>query len=136
WEKTEQYNVGLDISLLGNRFRATVDYFDKITNDMLIRMPLPPSSGFGSKYENLENAEIQNKGIEMTFNTVNITRQNFNRNSSISFTTNKNTVKSLGGASRIFVGSVPFVSNTSVIQEGSPLGSYLGYKWTGIFQED
>jgi TonB-dependent starch-binding outer membrane protein SusC len=136
WEKTEQYNVGLDVSLWENRFRATVDYFNKITNDMLIRMPLPPSSGFGSKYENLENAEIQNKGIELTFNTVNITRQDFHWNSSISFTTIKNTVKSLGGASRIFMGSVPFVSNTSVIQEGSPLGSYYGYKWIGIFQQD
>lgn len=93
WEKTEAINVGLDFSVLNNRLSGSIDYYAKTTKDMIMQQRLPYFSGFSSIYTNL--GEIQNNGIELTLNSVNIDQKNFRWTSSLTFSYNANKIKHL-----------------------------------------
>lgn len=95
WEKTESYNVGLDYSILNNRISGSVDVYRKSTKDLLILRALPDVTGFANILDNL--GEVQNKGIELSINTLNMTRQNFSWKSSINFSLNRNKIVHLYG---------------------------------------
>lgn len=64
WETTTQLDVGLDVGFVDERVRLTLDYYQKNTNDLLARVPLPTSVGFGSIITNL--GEIKNTGLELS----------------------------------------------------------------------
>ncbi len=133
WETTEQFNIGIDASVLGGRISATLDYFSKNTKDLLFSMPLPRSSGFSSIMTNV--GEVENKGIEILINSTNISTPNFHWNMSINFSAINNKVLDLGDVEDIVTGNIQSVGNTAIIQVGAPLASYYGYEVTGIFQE-
>lgn len=95
WEKTESYNLGLDYSILNNRISGSVDVYRKSTKDLLILRALPDVTGFANILDNL--GEVQNKGIELSINTLNMTRQNFSWRSSINFSLNRNKIVHLYG---------------------------------------
>src|SRR5690606_32163305 len=66
WETTAQTDVGVDISFWNSRLNVTADYYWKYTTDLLASVPLPPSVGFGSIFQNV--GEIRNQGIELGVN--------------------------------------------------------------------
>lgn len=133
WETTEQFNVGIDASILRGRLSATLDFFSKNTKDLLFNMPLPQSSGFSSIMTNV--GEVENKGIEFLLNSTIISQSNFHWNFSVNFAAIRNKVLDLGSVEDIVTGNIQAVGNTAIIQVGSPLASYYGYEVTGIFQE-
>ena len=133
WETTEQFNVGIDASVLSGRISATLDFFSKNTKDLLFNMPLPLSSGYNSILMNV--GEVENKGIEFLINSTNISSENFHWNMSINFSALKNKVLDLGRVEQIVTGSIQAVGNTAIIKTGAPLASYYGYEVIGIFQE-
>ena len=100
WEKTESYNVGLDYSILKDRISGSVDVYRKSTKDLLILRALPSVTGFENRLDNL--GEVQNKGIEISLNTVNFKRQNFSWRSSANFTLNRNKIVHLYGKVPVF----------------------------------
>jgi hypothetical protein len=95
WERTESYNIGLDVGLLNNRIDLTVDMYDATTKDLLLNRQLPRITGFASIMSNL--GLLGNRGIELTLNTVNINRPDFSWNSSLVFSLNRNKIKELWG---------------------------------------
>ena len=95
WEKTESYNLGLDYSILNNRISGSVDVYRKSTKDLLILRALPDVTGFANILDNL--GEVQNKGIELSINTLNMTRHNFSWRSSVNFSLNRNKIVHLYG---------------------------------------
>lgn len=126
WETTEQIDVGFDAIAFKGRLSATFDYFIKNTKDMLYNRPMPRSSGFSSRRENI--GSMQNKGIELQLSTINFTNSNFKWTTTVNFSHIVNEVTSLGGLNEL-------VSGFSIIKEGEPLHSYYGYKMIGFFQE-
>ncbi len=100
WERTESINLGLDYSILKDRIGGTIDIYQKSTKDLLILRALPDVTGFESRLDNL--GEVQNKGIELSLNTVNIKSQNFSWRSTINFTLNRNKVVHLYGPVPVF----------------------------------
>jgi TonB-linked SusC/RagA family outer membrane protein len=136
WEKTTQYNVGLDLSLLDRRVNFVFDVYYKKTNDLLINVPIPLTSGYATVLQNIGG--VENKGLEIGLNTENIKSENFSWNSNFVFSTNKNKVVSIGnGVNQFF----PVVPNGSLLQQqpvtvkvGLPLGTFWGYRTAGIFQ--
>ena len=66
WESTNQFDLGVDVAVLNNRFRFTADYYLKETRDLLNDIPLPSSSGYNNTRGNV--GKIQNKGFEFSFN--------------------------------------------------------------------
>ncbi len=130
WEKTAQADIGLDLGILDNRFRLTADYYRKRTTDLLAQVPLPPSVGFGSIYQNV--GEIENKGLEFSV-FADILRNKVKWNISANFSTNRNKVIELAGGSDIFSsGQTAVWSTTNIAREGEPLGVFYGYIEDGL----
>ncbi|PWB28240.1 SusC/RagA family TonB-linked outer membrane protein [Flavobacterium sp. HTF] len=136
WEKTNQYNVGLDLSLLDRKINFVFDVYYKKTNDLLISVPVPLTSGYATILQNIGG--VENKGIEIGLTTENLKTENFSWNSNIVFSANRNKVVAIGnGVDQFF----PVVPNGSLLQQqpvtvkvGLPLGTFWGYKTNGIFQ--
>lgn len=136
WEKTNQYNVGLDLSLLDRKINFVFDVYYKKTQDLLISVPVPLSSGYATVLQNIGG--VENKGIEVGLTTENIKTENFAWNSNIVFSANRNKVTEIGNGVNEFF---PVVPNGSLLQQqpvivkvGLPLGSFWGYRTNGIFQ--
>jgi TonB-linked SusC/RagA family outer membrane protein len=134
WETTEQFNIGIDASILAGRISGTMDYFIKNTEDMLINLPIPRATGFGSIISNI--GKMENKGFEFLLNSTNISQQFFTWSTSLNFSAIKNKVKDLGESGDIITGNVQSIGNTTIITEGYPVNSYYGYEVIGIFQMD
>ena len=94
WEKTTQYDGGVDLGLFKDRINLSVDYYNKLTTDMLLNVPLPQSTTTGSVRKNYGN--VENKGFEVQLSTHNVKSPNFNWFTELSWSTNKNTIKKLG----------------------------------------
>ena len=136
WEKTTQYNAGLDLALWDRKVNLVFDAYYKKTTDLLISVPVPLTSGFTSVLQNIGG--VENKGIEIGLNTENIKTENFSWNSNFVFSANKNKVVEIGNGVQQFF---PVVPNGSLLQQqpvivkvGLPLGTFWGYKTNGIFQ--
>lgn len=136
WETTEQVNVGLDMGFLDNKMSASLDWFWKNTSDMLLSLPVPRSTGYGSKLVNMGG--MVNKGLEFSLSSHNVDNMNFSWRSDLNVTTLKNEVKDLGqGIDRILTGRVPSTSgNSAIITPGMPIRSFYGYEVESIWQLD
>ncbi len=136
WEKTNQYNVGLDLSLLDRKINFVFDVYYKKTKDLLINVPVPLSSGYATVLQNIGG--VENKGFEFGLTTENVKTENFAWNSNLVFSLNRNKVTEIGnGVDQFF----PVVPNGSLLQQqpvtvkvGLPLGTFWGYRTNGIFQ--
>lgn len=95
WEKTASWNVGLDFGFLGQRINGSIDAYYMPTTDVILDRSLPTITSFGSVTSNL--GEIVNKGVEITLNSVNISRPNFEWSSTATFSLNRNEIKHLYG---------------------------------------
>lgn len=95
WEKTEAFNIGVDLGLFDNRVDLTADFYVMNTFDLLMERMLPEITGFEKVMTNL--GQIRNKGMEFTLNTVNIDRKNFRWTSSLVYSANRNKIIKLFG---------------------------------------
>lgn len=135
WETTAQINLGLDFGIFNNRINGGLDYFWKKTTDMLLQLPVPQSTGYRSILSNV--GRIDNKGIELFLNTVNIDTKDFKWESNITFTSMRNKVKDLGGIDEIIVGAgYTHVEQVAIRKPGLPLNSYYGWEVAGVWQEN
>lgn len=136
WEKTYSLNIGLDFGLISGRVVGSFDWYSQETKHLIYDRDLPFSNGgFGPKiaYTIADNiAEIHNKGVELTLNTVNIQSNNFQWNSTLTFSRNINEVVSIELAS----GQTSDNLITEGLFIGSPRYVHYGYKKTGIWQTD
>ena len=127
WEISKQLNLGFELSLFKDRISMTADFYKNKKTDLLLAVQLPAASGFTSSTQNI--GDIENKGIEFQFNTINIKSRDFNWTSNIVFSANKNKVVKLTSESeRIIMGSI------QVTEVGYPIGSFYLIKQLGIFQ--
>lgn len=135
WEKTETFNVGVDLGFFKNRLTFSAEYFDKLTTDMLLRVPVTLSAALD--YAPMVNAgSVSNKGVEMMINYKdNINKFTYEIGFNASYIKNK--VVSLGTGNEPIYGGylhensiLAFVTKTEV---GRPIGSFYGYVTDGIF---
>jgi TonB-linked SusC/RagA family outer membrane protein len=138
WETTTQTDVGLEMGLFDSRITAELDYYHRLTDDILVELSTPGYTGNGQGVKVRYNAaSVLNSGIE--FNTVlrGGTGDFKYRISALGSTVN-NTVKSVGGSSGVdstLVGG--FLGNGQTVtlsKEGLPIGAFYGYETGGIFQ--
>jgi TonB-linked SusC/RagA family outer membrane protein len=129
WEKSNQLDIGLDLAILNNSLVFTVEYYKKITNDMLLPIQLPAISGFTTSLANI--GKVENKGFEfaLDYNTQ-ISAVNFRSNFNISFNRNK-VLEIRGENDEIWTGSMYGGYNVSKV--GRPIGMIYGYRMLGIF---
>ncbi|TYR33018.1 TonB-dependent receptor [Sphingobacterium phlebotomi] len=130
WETTKQTDVGFDLTIWDNRLNVTADYYWKNTTDLLASVPLPPSVGFGSIFQNI--GEISNQGVEVGVNADLLTGE-WKWNLGAMLSSNRNEVVTLAGGSDIYSAGLAAVwSSTNIAREGEPLGSLFGYLEDGL----
>jgi len=135
WETTYQVNFGTDIQMFKDRLGIVFDWYDKKTKDMLLRVGVPSQIGSYRQWQNI--GQIDNTGIELLINTVNIKTKDFTWSSSFNFNMNQNKVKSLGNLSFISIhASGGHFSEVARVIVGQPIGTGWGYVYDGVYQTD
>ena len=128
WETVEQYNVGADFAFFDQRLHATVDWYIKNTNDMLVPMSVPISSGYSDEAVPSINAgRMRNTGVEVSLNSLNFKKTNFTWTTTVNFAYNHNTILSLND-------NVPMYFDCNIHKVGYPVAAFYGYVTDGIFQ--
>jgi TonB-linked SusC/RagA family outer membrane protein len=134
WEKTAQSDIGIELGLLHNRINIEADYYYRKTTDMLLDAPVARTSGYATIRKNV--GSMENKGIELTLNTVNISTKDFTWNTSFNISMNRNKILSLATPADIFgVGGPGFTNQTNIIRVGEQAGSFWGLVRLGTWQE-
>lgn len=136
WEKSAQFDLGVDLGFFQNRVRLTADYYRKETSDLLFDVGINPSSGFSTVFKNIGG--VENKGFELELST-NLQRRDFIWESQLSFSTNKSKVLALNNLNEIVVGGdIRDVGNgqlnAALLKVGDPMGQFYGLVFDGIFQ--
>ncbi|KMQ61435.1 TonB-dependent receptor [Chryseobacterium angstadtii] len=129
WETTTDTNVGLDLGILDNRIRLSVDAYQRKTDNLIAPIRLGTSDFL--IFRNI--GSLENKGLELALNTVNIKNESFTWNTSfnISFTKNKITEMSS------YLRSIPATNIEGMgtlvkFEQGQPLGMFYGYQTSGV----
>lgn len=133
WEETATMDVGIDIGLFENKYTASVNYYDKLTNGILIDVPIPPSLGYdGSPVVN--EADVLNKGLEFSMGYRNMEGKfNFRINGNLTYNIKNGYVESLGQGEPIFRGSSDLIRNFTKTAEGLVIGSFYGYRVDKVY---
>ncbi|MES2519374.1 MAG: SusC/RagA family TonB-linked outer membrane protein, partial [Bacteroidota bacterium] len=128
WERTNQFNVGLDASLFNGRIAFELNYYQKYTRDGLLQLALPSTTGFANYWSNA--AEISNKGFEFNVNTINYKKRGITWTSSFNIAQNVNNIEKLENPLRY--GSRDLILQ----QQGTPLYSFWVYKQLSVNPEN
>lgn len=142
WEKSYNTNIGLDFTLLNNRIDVAMDYYFTRTDGVIWSVSLPviygsykPGNSFYKTNMNL--AETENRGFELTANTRNIMTKDFEWTSSLTFATNKEKIAKLTGGTNNYIENIdPETGNKNgyTLAIGHPLNSFYHYKLDGVWQ--
>ena len=129
WEKTLQFNAGIDLGLLDNRITLALDYYNKETRDLLFDVSLPNTTGYNSVSTNL--GRVRFYGTELSLSSVNIDRKGFSWRTDFTYSYNMNRVLELpdngNPRNRINGISVGDGSQFGGIAEGERMGRIFGY---------
>jgi TonB-linked SusC/RagA family outer membrane protein len=135
WEKSLQFDAGLELGLFNNRVGLNLDFYTRDTKDLLLQAPIPWSAGLvnANVYRNV--GSVRNTGLEVYLSTDNIKSRNFSWTTNFVFTTNKNKVLKLNdGNADIFPGP-NFLGQNYVIRVGAPIGSFYGMTRLGTYSD-
>jgi len=125
WEYSKTWNIGVDFSLFKSRLSGSVEYYSQKTNDLLLSVSLPPTSGVSSVLQNVGNT--QNRGIELSLNGVILDNKNgWTWDAGINLYANRNKLTSLAS------GSTQDVTNWWFV--GHPIDVIYDYKKVGLWQ--
>jgi TonB-linked SusC/RagA family outer membrane protein len=134
WEKTAQADIGVELGLFKGRISLEADVYYRKTTDMLLDAPVPRTTGYTLIRKNI--GSMENKGLEIALNTVNISTGAFTWNSTFNISMNRNKILSLATPAPIFnVGGPNFTNPTNIIQVGQPAGSFWGLVRLGTWSE-
>ncbi|OIN56129.1 SusC/RagA family TonB-linked outer membrane protein [Arsenicibacter rosenii] len=131
WESTTQLDLGLDAAFLRNRLNLTVDYYRKLTNDILLNLEIPATVGLSAPPQNA--GSVENKGLEISLNyrgAKSTSGVQYNLGGNFSINTNK--VVDLKGTGPYITGSD--IDPRYIIAVGLPINTLWGYKTDGLFQ--
>lgn len=133
WEANKTFNVGFDFGFFKQRLTISPEFYINRSSNLLLAAQLPTSSGHRSMIVNAGATE--NKGIDLTVNSINIATKHFNWSTNLTFSHNKNTVKELTGESvQLWEAKFGYDQNTHILSVGRALGEMYGYVTQGLYQ--
>lgn len=138
WERTNQWDIGLELGLFNGKLNIETSYYYKYTTDLLLSRPLPRSTGFSTITDNI--GEVSNHGVDLLINAYPIQTNDFQWNSTFNISYNKNRVEKLDESSSVDQETGKrqilldgFVGYEMLIREGEELSTFYGYKRAGIY---
>ena len=137
WETTTQFNIGFDLGLWSSKALLSVDYYTKKTEDILLSRILPEFVGPTLITQNA--GEVENKGFDISLNTVLYEKNDLSVNSIFNLSSNKNKVVSLvDGIDNMVLGNTyygnTFPVNPTRVEVGKPISTFRGYHFEGVYQ--
>ncbi|MBR1447350.1 MAG: TonB-dependent receptor [Prevotella sp.] len=125
WEKTTQWNFGIDFSVLKGRIGGTIDLYTSTTKDLLMLMTVPSLSGYPSMMDNV--GKTSNKGLELTLNTIPVLTDDFMWQSNLNLAWQKDKIEELSNGKEDDINNAWFI--------GESIAVYYGYENAGLWQE-
>lgn len=136
WEKSYNWNIGVDFGFLGGRIDGSFEYYTTDTKGIIYSRPLPTAFGvYNAKttYKKNSNiARINNKGVELTINTRNVVKKDFTWTSTFTFAKNVEKLKEINMGNNVSVESLVALG----LFLDHPVHTFYGYKKLGIWQKD
>lgn len=137
WEKKTEYNAGLDFAFFDNRLGGSIDYYYRLTTDLLYdySVPVPPYD-YETLFTNV--GSISNSGIEITLYGTPVKGEKFEWNTTLTFAKNTNKLISFtneefqNGEYKIGWINTPVGVYCQRLIEGESLGSFYGPEWAGV----
>lgn len=138
WETSEQLNIGLDARFLSGRLGFTLDWYNKKTKDLLVAVPVDPTTGFSTQMKNA--GTVENKGIELSLSWNDKIGKDFQYNVGWNMAYNHNEVTEVKSNQTYNNGGNDLLAqNTGYMarfEEGHPIGYFWGYKTEGVMQNE
>lgn len=129
WEKTNQFNVGVDLGLFNNRINLSAEFYNSVTRDMLLFVPVPDITGFSTQLTNI--GKMRNRGVELNISTKNLT-------GAVTWTTDFNISRNRNKVLQLGPGNAPiqYVDNVVTVRTevGQPVSNFYGYIFDGVFK--
>lgn len=138
WETSEQLNIGLDARFLSGRLGFTLDWYNKKTKDLLVAVPVDPTTGFSTQMKNA--GTVENKGVELSLSWNDKIGKDFQYNVGWNMAYNHNEVTEVKSNQTYNNGGKDLLAqNTGYMarfEEGHPIGYFWGYKTEGVMQNE
>ena len=135
WEKTGQFDVGMEIGLWQNKLTFDIAYYNKKTTDLLLDCPLPHSTGFSTVYKNI--GSVRNSGMDLMINARPVTTNDFSWSSTLNLNYNQNKILHLGENDEDIELNGWVGGSESILRVGENMSSFYGYRRLGVYtQED
>ena len=129
WEKTHEYNVGVDVGLLNNRIMAYLDGYYSITESLLFAQPMQSFTGFSFYWNNI--GKVRNMGIEFQLETFNISLPDFEWHTNFNISHSKNKLLELGGEQQMITTGER--NECYLARVGDPMIQFFGYRTNGVW---
>lgn len=136
WEKTTQYNFGVDFGFFDNRIFGTIDAYTSRTTDLLMEMRIPSLTGYNTTFANI--GETKNKGIDITLNTVNVRAGAFTWESGINAAWQKDEIVSLANGKEDDIANLWFIGQpiSHTLNDDIVPGIVYNYESNGLWKEE
>jgi TonB-linked SusC/RagA family outer membrane protein len=125
WEKTTQWNVGIDFSFLKGRINGAIDWYTSSTKDLLLRMNIPTLLGYPNTVANI--GRTSNKGVDLTLDFIPVQTRDFSWNSTVSAAYAKDKIEELAS------GKADDISNSWFI--GNSIAVYYNFQKDRLWQD-
>ncbi|GAA3942738.1 SusC/RagA family TonB-linked outer membrane protein [Chitinophaga oryziterrae] len=122
WESNLNLNIGLDFGLFDNRLYGTINYYNRISKDLLYAKPMAASTGFGSISANI--GALRNTGVELELNAIPVSTRNFKWNIGLNVAHNKNKITELP--------QKEIISGTKKLMVGRSIYDFYLREWAGV----
>lgn len=138
WEKTKEFNIGMDVSLFRNRLYVNIDGYSRSVNDMLVPRSLPYYMGYmngaNTRVENIGNMTIN--GIELTLNSLNSKKRNFIWSTELTFSYVNSQINSFKGVSNVMSYIYRNFSPSQIwlAETGASSSQFYGFVFDGLYQ--
>lgn len=126
WETNKNLNVGIDFAVLKNRLQGSLEYFDRKSDNLLFDVPLPPSVGYPSSWQNI--GTMKNYGVELALGYTAIQSSSFNWRIDMNLTKLKNKMVKLPPNQR----EKGIISGTKKLMEGSDIFAFWLPEFAGV----
>ncbi|MGM9509004.1 SusC/RagA family TonB-linked outer membrane protein [Larkinella sp. GY13] len=131
WESTRQLDIGADFQLLGKRLSGTIDFYNKVSDGLLLDYSLGPLAGTISNVMTINLGSVRNRGIEISLSSRNIDRKNLRWTTDFNIARNENRVLSTYSAPFLNFPS-QLINGPNIATPGYPLGNYYMVQFAGF----
>ena len=139
WERTAMLNIGLDFAFIGGRINGSIEYYNKKTSDLIWNYAVS-TNVYPLNWIRANVGDITNSGVELTLNATPVKTRDFQWQTTLNLSHNKNTVDKLSNSTYSVdyvdqgnpnIGGISSNADTQRIMEGEPLGTFWTYEHAG-----